>query len=128
MPARAWGFKSPLAHESTFDNETVTVSNFRFLCTYDLESVEEVQAALSVWRDDLEVIELASHDWMEDEFAGTTWQIHRPGQFTRDLKALQQPQGVLHFATTDNANLWGGFIDGAIESGLRTARNIKAGS
>lgn len=94
----------------------------------DLESVEEVQAALSVWRDDLEVIELASHDWMEDEFAGTTWQIHRPGQFTRDLKALQQPQGVLHFATTDNANLWGGFIDGAIESGLRTARNIKAGS
>jgi monoamine oxidase len=30
----------------------------------------------------------------------------------------------VHFATTDNANLWGGFIDGAIESGLREARRV----
>ena len=91
----------------------------------DLTSVAEVQRALNVWRDDLEVLEVASHDWMHDEDSGTTWQIHRPGQFTRDHHALQQPQGALHFATTDNANLWGGFIDGAIESGLRVARQIQ---
>nr|WP_280116174.1 FAD-dependent oxidoreductase [Leucobacter coleopterorum] len=49
---------------------------------------------------------------------------HRPGQLTRDLAELQQPQGAVHFSTTDNANLWGGFIDGAIESGLREACRV----
>lgn len=90
----------------------------------DVTNVAAVQDALDVWGLGLEVLEVAAHNWMADPFAGETWQIHRPGQFTRDLTALQQPQGVLHFATTDNANLWGGFVDGAIESALRTARNI----
>lgn len=92
----------------------------------DLTNVDEVQRAIDVWGLGLEVLEVASHDWMKDPLAGETWQTHRPGQFVRDLEALQAPQGVLHFATTDNANLWGGFIDGAIESALRTARNIIA--
>jgi hypothetical protein len=39
-----------------------------------------------------------------------------PLQLTRDLAGLQQPAGVVHFASSDNASLWGGFIDGAIES------------
>lgn len=90
----------------------------------DVTSVAEVQRALDVWGLGLEVLDVAAHNWMADPLSGETWQIHRPGQFTRDLEALQQPQGVLHFATTDNANLWGGFVDGAIESALRTARNI----
>lgn len=90
----------------------------------DLLSVADVQSALDVWGLGLEVLEVAAHDWMADPLAGETWQTHRPGQFVRDLEALQHPQGALHFATTDNANLWGGFIDGAIESGLRAARNI----
>ena len=51
---------------------------------------------------------------------------HRPGQLTRDLGELQEPWGQVHFATSDNASLWGGFIDGAIESGLREARRILA--
>jgi monoamine oxidase len=61
---------------------------------------------------------------MTDPLARNTWMTHRPGQLTRDLEELQQPAGVVHFATTDNANLWGGFIDGAIESGLREARRV----
>jgi len=32
----------------------------------------------------------------------------------------------VHFASSDNANLWGGFVDGAIESGLREARLVAA--
>jgi monoamine oxidase len=63
---------------------------------------------------------------MSDPWAGTTWMTHRPGQLTRDLDELQQPWGRVHFATSDNASLWGGFIDGAIESGLREARRILA--
>jgi hypothetical protein len=30
----------------------------------------------------------------------------RPGQLTRDLAGLQQPAGVVHFASSDNASLW----------------------
>lgn len=91
---------------------------------FDVTSIADAQRALNVWRDDLTVLEVTGHDWMSDPFAGETWQIHRPGQFTRDLEALQEPFGVIHFATSDNANLWGGFVDGAIESGLRAARRI----
>ncbi len=47
---------------------------------------------------------------------------HRPGQLTRDLAGLQRPAGVVHFASSDNASLWGGFVDGAIESGLRESQ------
>jgi monoamine oxidase len=92
---------------------------------FDVTSLRDAQAALNVWRDDLEVLEVTGHDWMTDPLAGTTWQLFRPGQLTRDLTGLQQPQGALHFATSDNANLWGGFIDGAIESGLRAAAAIR---
>ena len=53
---------------------------------------------------------VTGHDWMSDPYARTTWMTHRPRQLTRDLIALQAPHGVLHFATTDNASLWGGFI------------------
>lgn len=87
---------------------------------------DEVQAAVDVFRPGIEVLEVAAHDWMKDPLSGNTWMTHRPGQLTRDLELLQQPAGAVHFATTDNANLWGGFIDGAIESALRESRRVKA--
>ncbi|QZY53270.1 flavin monoamine oxidase family protein [Leucobacter tenebrionis] len=90
----------------------------------ELDDVASVQAAVDACRPGITVTEVTAHDWMTDPLAGNTWMTHRPGQLTRDLAELQQPDGVLHFATTDNANLWGGFIDGAIESGLREARRV----
>jgi monoamine oxidase len=85
-----------------------------------------VQAAVDALRPGLEVVEVAAHDWMKDPLSRTTWMTHRPGQLTRDLAGLQQPAGVVHFASSDNASLWGGFVDGAIESGLREARRVAA--
>lgn len=90
----------------------------------DLESVAAVQAAVDAFRSGIEVTGVTAHDWMTDELSQNTWMTHRPGQLTRDLSEMQRPHGEVHFATTDNANLWGGFVDGAIESGLREARNI----
>ena len=92
----------------------------------DVEDLAQVQAAVDAVRPGLEVIEVTAHDWMKDPLSGNTWMTHRPGQLTRDLAELQEPVGRVHFATTDNANLWGGFIDGAIESALREARRIAA--
>ncbi|MFC6235700.1 flavin monoamine oxidase family protein [Leucobacter soli] len=90
----------------------------------DLDDLATVQAAVDAFRPGIEVLEVTAHDWMKDALSLNTWMTHRPGQLTRDLAELQQPQGALHFATTDNADLWGGFIDGAIESGLREARRV----
>jgi monoamine oxidase len=92
----------------------------------DVTSVAAVQDAVDALRPGLEVIEVAAHDWMKDPLSRTTWMTHRPGQLTRDLAGLQRPAGVVHFASSDNANLWGGFVDGAIESGLREARLVAA--
>ncbi|QNN61875.1 flavin monoamine oxidase family protein [Leucobacter denitrificans] len=90
----------------------------------DVDDIASLQAAVDRCRPGLAVEEATAHDWMADPLSQTTWMTHRPHQLTRDLTELQATQGMLHFATTDNANLWGGFIDGAIESGLREARRI----
>ncbi|QIM15787.1 FAD-dependent oxidoreductase [Leucobacter insecticola] len=90
----------------------------------DLDDLAGMQEAVDRVRPGLTITEVTAHDWMTDPLALTTWMTHRPGQLTRDLAELQQPHGAVHFATTDNADLWGGFIDGAIESGLRESRRI----
>ena len=90
----------------------------------DLDDLAAVQAAVDRIRPGLTVLAATGHNWIADPLAGTTWATHRPGQLTDLHTELQQPAGALHFATSDNADLWGGFIDGAIESGLREARRV----
>ena len=75
-------------------------------------------------RHDLEVLEVTGHDWMSDPYSAETWLIQRPKQLTRYLADQQATEGVLHFAGGDIANLWAGFIDGAVETALRSARQI----
>lgn len=90
----------------------------------DLDDLASMQAAVDAFRPGITITEVEAHDWMTDPLSLTTWMTHRPGQLTRDLIELQDPHGAIHFATSDNANLWGGFIDGAIESGLRESRRV----
>lgn len=90
----------------------------------DVTDVQAVSDALSVWRDDLEILELAAHDWNADPYAKETWLINRPEAYTQSQAELQRPEGNLHLAGADIANLWAGFFDGAIESGLRVAREV----
>ncbi len=73
---------------------------------------------------DAEVEEVAAHDWVADEFSRGTWPVYRPRQLTRYLRALQQPEGRVLLAGSEMANGWCGFIDGAIESGLRVSRVV----
>jgi monoamine oxidase len=117
---------SVLKTEFADDDSTVLVGFGPDHTQLDVTSVAAVQAAVGAMRPGLEVIEVAAHDWMKDPLSRTTWMVHRPGQLTRDLAELQQPAGVVHFASSDNASLWGGFVDGAIESGLREARRVAA--
>lgn len=115
---------SVLKSEVIEDDHSILVGFGADHTAIDVESIDDVQRAIDAIRPGFEVLEVAAHDWMKDPLSQNTWMTHRPGQLTRDLLDLQEPQGLLHFATTDNANLWGGFIDGAVESGLREARRV----
>jgi monoamine oxidase len=106
------------------DNDAVLVGFGADSTRLDVTDRDAVQRALTVWRDDLEVLEVTGHDWMSDRYSRETWLMNRPNQVTRYLTAQQASEGVLHFAGSDIANLWAGFIDGAIETALRTAREI----
>src|SRR6266568_4599041 len=117
---------SVLKTEFADDDATILVGFGPDHTQLDVTSVAGVQAAVGALRPGLEVVEVAAHDWMKDPLSRTTWMTHRPGQLTRDLAGLQRPAGVVHFASSDNASLWGGFVDGAIESGLREARRVAA--
>lgn len=90
----------------------------------DVDDLDAVAEALRTWRDDLEILEVAAHKWMDDPLAKSTWLIQRPGQYSRGQAELQRPEGDLHFASADIANIWAGFFDGAIESGMSTARRV----
>ena len=74
--------------------------------------------------DGAEVVAVTGHNWRADEFSRGTWSVFRPGQLTGALAALQEPHGRVVFAGADIANGWNGFIDGAIESGLRAGRSV----
>ncbi|MGQ3383175.1 flavin monoamine oxidase family protein [Glutamicibacter sp. TV12E] len=110
--------------EFVSDEDAVLVSFGADASRIDVTNVDEVAKALSVWRDDLEILEVAAHDWNADPYAKETWLIHRPEAYTQSQAELQRPEGNLHLAGADIANLWAGFFDGAIESGLRVAREV----
>jgi monoamine oxidase len=64
-------------------------------------------------------VEASAHDWLADEFSRGTWAIHRPGWYSRYYQEMRRPEGPVLLAGSDLAAGWSGFIDGAIESGLR---------
>jgi monoamine oxidase len=73
-----------------------------------------------------EVLDVLAHDWTSDPLAGGTWCTLRPGQFTGALQELRRSEGRLVFAGGDIAAGWLGYIDGAIETGLSAARQVRA--
>lgn len=87
-------------------------------------TLERLQAEVDRFGAGLEVLDFAFHDWVSDPHALGTWGNFRPNQFTRCFRQALQHEGRLHFASGDIAQGWRGFFDGAIESGLRSARAV----
>ena len=92
----------------------------------DLDSMTDVEAALQRLLPGATVEDAIHHDWISDRFSQQTWTMLRPRQLTQQFAAFQAREGALFFAGADFANGWFGFIDGAIESGIRGAREIRA--
>jgi monoamine oxidase len=121
--AADWPFNF-LQSEYHVDGRTVVIGFGRDSTAIDSGSVEEVQDAVDRLVPDLHVVETAGHDWVADPLSGETWPMHRTGYLTAALGRLQEPHGHVHFAGSDIADGWGGFIDGAIESGLTVSNRI----
>ncbi len=85
----------------------------------DVDDLGAVQRELDALMPGYELLGVANHDWFTDEFARGTWAIHRPGWYEHHHTALRTPEPGVVFAGSDLANGWAGFIDGAIETGLR---------
>jgi monoamine oxidase len=89
----------------------------------DIGNLRRVESELRKFLPGITVEEVFAHDWTNDPYAKGAWTWFAPGQARRALGALQTPAPPLFFANTDWATGWRGFIDGAIEDGLRGARD-----
>ena len=75
----------------------------------------------------LEPIDYADYCWGAEEFApgGPTAAVP-PGAWTRFGQCLREPVGPIHWAGTETADEWTGFLDGAVRSGQRVAAEVAA--
>jgi len=75
----------------------------------------------------LEPIGYVDHCWGTEEFApgGPTAAVP-PGSWTRFGPWLREPVGPIHWAGTETADEWTGFLDGAVRSGQRAAAEVAA--
>ena len=108
------------------DGSQLLIGFGRDAAAIDADDRAAVQSALDRLVPGLEVVDATTHDWLADEFARGTWAIHRPGWYTRHHAAMRGPENGLVFAGSDLADGWSGFVDGAIESGLRASHQVQA--
>jgi monoamine oxidase len=108
------------------EGDTLVVAFGRDALAIDLDDRAAVQKQIRRLVPEAEVLDVAAHDWVADPLSQQTWPMQKAGQLTASLTELQRPEGPLLLAGSDYANGWAGFIDGAIESGLRAARIVDA--
>ncbi|BBY07587.1 flavin monoamine oxidase family protein [Mycobacterium noviomagense] len=73
----------------------------------------------------LEPLDYVDHRWGAEDFAagGPTAAVP-PGSWTRYGAWLRRPVGRIHWAGTETADEWTGFLDGAVRSGQRAAAEV----
>jgi monoamine oxidase len=75
----------------------------------------------------LKPLDYVDQRWGAEDFApgGPTAAVP-PGSWTRFGPWLREPVGPIHWAGTETADEWTGFLDGAVRSGQRAAAEITA--
>ena len=107
------------------DDTTICVGFGSHHDRVDLQDPVHGQEIVDQWRPDLEVVDCTGHDWVADKWSGQAWATLRSGQFTDGWHHFRTTDTALHFAGADWANGWRGVVvDGAIETGLSTARRV----
>lgn len=90
----------------------------------NLNDTSDVAKAVNSLMPDVEVVDSCVHDWADDKYSQGIWSMPRPGQLTKYAKHMQSPDGRIFLAGADFAEGWLGFMDGALESGMKTARKV----
>jgi monoamine oxidase len=101
--------------------------------TFDaLPAEERRQRALTCFaelfgEEAMKPIDYLDHRWAAEEFApgGPTAAVP-PGSWTSSGPWLRRPVGPIHWAGTETADEWTGFLDGAVRSGKRAAAEVSA--
>ncbi len=63
--------------------------------------------------------------WAADEYARGCYAGYMPpGVWTAYGRALREPVGRMHWAGTETATVWNGYMDGAVQSGERAAAEV----
>jgi monoamine oxidase len=71
-------------------------------------------------------VEFVAQDWQHEEWTRGCYGAHLPpGAWTQFGPSLRRPAGAIHWAGTETAVVWSGYMDGAIESGERAAREVQ---
>ena len=69
--------------------------------------------------------EVVVQDWSDEVWSrGGPVHLLGPGALTQDREAIWAPIGRLHWAGTETATFWHGYMDGAISSGRRAAAEV----
>jgi monoamine oxidase len=71
-----------------------------------------------------DAIGYAEKDWLADEWARGYVGAMGPGVLTQYGEALRAPCGRLHWASTETATHWSGYMEGALLSGERAADEV----
>ena len=68
---------------------------------------------------------IATADWAAEPWSrGCPVAVMAPRALTSTGTTLREPVGPIHFAGTETAVEWTGYIEGALESGERAAREV----
>ncbi|MGG6382516.1 flavin monoamine oxidase family protein [Paenarthrobacter sp. NEAU-H11] len=106
------------------EGDTLVVCFCPDATSIDPDDKSAVQEALRAYVPDLEVVDTACEDWASNEFSQGTWMMMRPGQFTECAPQIRKAHGRVHFAGSDIAPFYVGWIEGALESGALVARTV----
>lgn len=71
--------------------------------------------------------EYVEYSWAEEEYSRGCYAGYMPpGVWTTYGEALREPIGRIHWAGTETATVWNGYMDGAVQSGERAAAEVLA--
>jgi monoamine oxidase len=72
-----------------------------------------------------EPLAITEHEWLRDLWAqGCPCPVSPPGVMTDFGHALRTSHGKVHFVGTETAFEWKGYVDGAVISGERGAKEV----
>lgn len=73
----------------------------------------------------LHPIDYVEHDWTKERWTGgAPTAIHAPGTFVPFGPHIRRPFGRVHWAGTETATYWSGYMDGAARAGRRAALEV----